>query len=87
MLDGDVDFKPEAVKRLLHCMVHPEVAIVCGKIKPKGNGKTNSNFYVAISLVRRVFAIILFYRQRETTLKQACGPTTVIIYSVDNFVR
>lgn len=38
MLDGDVDFEPEAVERLLHGMRHREVGIVCGRILPKGAG-------------------------------------------------
>ena len=44
MLDGDVDFEPEAVERLLHGMKHPEVGIVCGRIIPKGGGKKMALF-------------------------------------------
>ena len=39
-LDGDVDFKPEAVRLLVDQMkTNPKVASVCGRIHPIGDGK------------------------------------------------
>lgn len=39
-LDGDVDFKPDAVLRLLERMLkNPDVGAACGRIIPKGRGK------------------------------------------------
>ncbi|KAK3611781.1 hypothetical protein CHS0354_014132, partial [Potamilus streckersoni] len=38
-LDGDVDFKPEAVKYLMDRMKkYPNVGAACGRIHPTGNG-------------------------------------------------
>lgn len=38
-LDGDVDFKPDAVVRLLDRMLkNPDVGAACGRIIPKGTG-------------------------------------------------
>ena len=40
-LDGDVDFKPDAVVRLLDRMLkNPDVGAACGRIIPKGTGMT-----------------------------------------------
>ena len=40
LLDGDVDFKPEAVILLVDRMrKNPKVAAACGRIHPTGDGK------------------------------------------------
>ncbi len=41
-LDGDVDFKPEAVLLLVDRMrKNPKVAAACGRIHPTGDGEKN----------------------------------------------
>lgn len=43
-LDGDVDFKPDAVLRLLERMLkNPDVGAACGRIIPKGRGNNSSS--------------------------------------------
>jgi chitin synthase len=42
-LDGDIDFKPEAVHLLLHLMKKdPKLGAACGRIHPTGEGKVES---------------------------------------------
>jgi chitin synthase len=50
-LDGDIDFKPEAVRLLLDLMKKdPKLGAACGRIHPTGNGKIESgrNFMVHV---------------------------------------
>lgn len=44
-LDGDVDFKPDAVLRLLERMLkNADVGAACGRIIPMGGGKLLNSF-------------------------------------------
>ena len=49
-LDGDVDFIPDAVERLLDRMLkNPDVGAACGRIIPKGTGMT---FRIISSIIK-----------------------------------
>ena len=50
-LDGDVDFQPDAILKLVDLMKrNPDVGAACGRIHPIGSGKGNPGqlFYVKI---------------------------------------
>jgi chitin synthase len=60
-LDGDIDFKPEAVLLLLDLMKKDEkLGAVCGRIHPTGSGK-----------IERLFAILLHLSAQATWLQCA----------------
>lgn len=50
-LDGDVDFKPDAVLRLLERMLkNPDVGAACGRIIPVGGGQLFKSFLLLKNL-------------------------------------
>lgn len=71
-LDGDVDFKPDAVLRLLERMLkNPDVGAACGRIIPKGRGKLllksfqilSKTFKMHIKVIIISDFIICFYKR------------------------
>ena len=64
-LDGDVDFKPDAVERLLDRMLkNPDVGASCGRIIPKGSGIAfliNSIIIISFKKIRIVSSVSQIY--------------------------